>query len=112
MSATVSDAGTHFIVSGASREAVEAKLAELAASGGKVLSPPAQVGAKWIATCENRRMSVRATVERLGMKSIVTAPTREAVDEKVGELVQFGARLEQPAECVDGVWTAVCDGPA
>jgi hypothetical protein len=43
------------------------------------------------------------------MKSIVTGPTREAVDAKVRELVEFGARLDQEPELIDGVWTAVLD---
>ena len=106
---TVSDAGTHFLVSGPSREAVEAELARLAEQGAKLLAPPALVGAKWLATCENRRAAVRVTVEKVGLKSIVSGPTREAVELKVKELLGYGARLDQQVELVDGVWTAVCD---
>jgi len=40
---------------------------------------------------------------------IITGPTREAVDEKVRDLVQFGAVLVSDIELNDGVWTAVCD---
>jgi class 3 adenylate cyclase len=108
--ATVSDAGSHFIVSGATRESVETELARLANEGVKVISAPAQVGALWMATFENRRYAVRVNVEKLGMKTVVSAPTREAVEAKVGELVQFGARIDQPLEEYDGVWTAVLDG--
>ena len=43
------------------------------------------------------------------MKTVVTAPTREAVDAKVAELIEFGARLEQEIEQIDGVWTALLD---
>ena len=107
--ATVSDAGSHFIVSGPTRESVEAELARYAADGTNVIAAPAQVGAKWMATFENRRRAVRVSVEKLGMKTVVTAPTREAVDAKVTELVEFGARLEQEIEQIDGVWTAVLD---
>ena len=107
--ATVSDAGSHFIVSGPTRESVEAELARYAADGANVIAAPAQVGAKWMATFENRRRAVRVSVEKLGMKTVVTAPTREAVDAKVTELVEFGARLEQEIEQIDGVWTAVLD---
>src|SRR6185295_5122144 len=81
--ATVSDAGMHFIVSGTTRDSVEAELARFAAEGAKVISAPAQVGAKWMATFENRRASVRVIVEKLGMKTVVTAATREAVEAKV-----------------------------
>jgi hypothetical protein len=107
--ATVSDAGMHFIVSGTTRESVEAELSRFAAEGAKVISPPTQVGAKWMATFENRRASVRVSVEKLGMKTMVTAATREAVEAKVNELVSFGARIDQPVEEIGGVWTAVLD---
>ena len=107
--ATVSDAGTHFIVSGPSREAVEAELARLGADGAKLLAPPALVGAKWIAACENRRASMRVNVEKLGMKSIITGSSREAVEAKLKEFLNFGARLDGEIELVDGTWTAVCD---
>jgi class 3 adenylate cyclase len=107
--ATVSDAGSHFIVSGPTRESVEAELARLAGEGANVIAAPAQIGATWMATFENRRRAVRVNVEKLGMKTMVSAPTREAVDAKVAELVQFGARLDQEIEQIDGVWTAVLD---
>ncbi len=106
---TVSDAGTHFIVSGPSGEALKPVLEALAKKGHKLLAAPSQVGNKWMATVDNPKLAVAATVEKLGMKSIVTGPTREAVELKVRELLQFGARLDQQVELVDGVWTAVCD---
>ena len=62
-----------------------------------------------MATVDNPKRAVLATVEKFGMKSIVTGPTREAVDDKVRELVEFGARLDQEIEQIDGVWTAVLD---
>ena len=107
--ATISDAGTHFLISGGSRESVEAELARFAAEGAKVLAAPAQVGAKWMATCENRRAAARVKVEKFGMKTILSAATREAVEAKLKELLQFGARVDQDIELVDGLWTAVCD---
>jgi len=107
--ATISDAGTRLIVSGGTREAVEAELARLAGAGVKVLAAPALVGAKWMATCENRRGGVRVNVEDFGMKKMITAATREAVELKVKELVGFGARLDGEIQQIDGVWTAICD---
>jgi class 3 adenylate cyclase len=109
---TVSDAGSHFIVSGSTRDSVEAELNRFAAEGAKVTSPPAQVGAKWMATFENRRAAARINVEKLGMKTMVSAGTREAVEAKVNELVSFGARIDQPVEENGGVWTAVLDDAA
>jgi class 3 adenylate cyclase len=107
--ARVSDAGSHFIVSGSTRQSVDAVLERMAREGVKLLSPPALVGARWMATCENRRHAVRASVEQFGLKSVISGPTREVVEAKVGELLQFGAALVQEIECVDGVWTAVCE---
>ena len=108
----MSDAGSHFIISGSTRESVAAVLERLAAEGSKVLAPPTMVGAKWMATCENRRATARVSVEKLGLKTMVCGPTREAVEGKLRELLQYGARLEQPVECIDGVWTAVCESAA
>jgi class 3 adenylate cyclase len=110
--ARISDAGTHFIISGNTRGSVEAEIARLGAEGARVLAAPALVGAKWMATCENRRAAARVNVEKLGMKRIITAPTREAVEMRLKELMVFGARLDGEIELVDGVWTAVCDEPA
>ena len=112
MSVTVSDAGTHYIIAGASRESVEAELERRVAAGAQVRSEPALVGAKWMATFENPRLSVHVSVEKLGMKSIVTASTREAVEAKLAELIELGARVAQPLEEIDGVWTAVVDDAA
>jgi hypothetical protein len=110
--ATISDAGTHFIVSGPSRESVETELARLGEEGAKVLATPTLVGAKWMATFENRRATMRVNVEKLGMKSIITGASREAVELKLRELLGFGARLDREIELVDGTWTAVCDHPS
>jgi hypothetical protein len=107
--ARISDAGTHFIISGGTRESVSAVLERLAAEGARVLAEPALVGAKWIATCEHRRATMRVAVERFGLKTVVSGPTREAVEAKVRELLDYGARLEQDVECIDGVWSAVCE---
>jgi hypothetical protein len=105
----ISDAGSHFIISGTTRERVAATLERLAADGARLLAEPTMVGARWMATCENRRHAVRVSVEQFGLKSIVSGPTREVVEAKVRELLQFGASLVQEIECVDGVWTAVCE---
>jgi hypothetical protein len=105
----VSDAGSHFILSGSTRESVAAALERLAGEGAKVLAEPTLVGAKWMATCENRRAAARVSVEKLGLRTIVCGPTREAVEAKVRELLQYGARLDREVECIDGVWTAVCE---
>ena len=91
------------------REGVAATLERLAADGARMLAEPTMVGARWMATCENRRQSARVNVEQVGLKTVVSGATREAVDAKVRELLQFGAALVQELDCVDGVWTAICE---
>jgi len=108
--ASVFDAGPHLIVSAYDRAVVQKALDELAAKGARVVSPISRVGEKWMASCEHP--DVRASeckIEKLGLTSIVTGPTRQAVATKVEELVERGARLTGEIEQDGGVWTAVCD---
>jgi class 3 adenylate cyclase len=108
--ASVFDAGPHLIVSAYDRAVVQKALDELAAKGARVVSPISRVGEKWMASCEHP--DVRASeckVEKFGLTSVVTGPTRQAVVTKVEELVERGARLTGEIEQDGGVWTAVCD---
>ena len=105
----VFDAGTHFIVSGYSQAGVQEAVKKLAQQGSKLLSPLTQVGSKWVASVDNPKLAVQATVEDFGFKRIVSGPTREAVQLKVQDLIERGAVLVQEAELHDGVWTAVCE---
>ncbi len=108
--AKVFDAGANLIVSGSSRSSVQEALARLARGGAQVVSEVNQVGDKWVASCTHPKVPVGACkVEKVGLMRVVTGPTREAVDDKVRELLQFGAKLVSEAECANGVWTAVCD---
>ena len=107
--AQVFDAGTHFIVSGYSQAAVQEAIKKLAAQGGKLLSPLTQVGSKWVASVDNPKLAVKATVEEFGFKHVVSGPTLEAVQLKLHDLLERGAVLVQEAELADGVWTAVCE---
>jgi hypothetical protein len=98
------------MISGYERAAVQKALDDIAGKGARVISPITHVGDKWIASCEHPgvRMS-ECKVEKLGLTSIVTGPTREAVQRKVEELVELGARQSGEIEQDGGVWTAVCD---
>jgi len=107
--AQVFDAGTHFIVSAYSRARLDDAVAGLARQGSRLLSPPTQVGAKWLASVDNPRLAVQAEVREFGFKRVITGPTLEAVRLKVQDLVERGAVLVQDAELADGVWTAVCE---
>lgn len=106
--AVISDTGTHLVVSGYSEAAVLEALRRMEAQGRQVVSPPARIGEKWFASVDKAE-AAGATVESFGLKRVVTAPTREAAEQKVRELREYGAVLVHDIECVDGVWTAVCE---
>lgn len=106
--AQISDAGSHFIVSGYSEAAVREALAQLAAAGGTLSSPISSIGAKWMASV-NKPGAAGASVQDFGFTRIVSGPTRESVEVKLRELLEYGASIVQHAELVDGVWTAVCE---
>jgi len=66
---------------------------------------------KWVAACTHpvRSEGDPCKVEHLGLKRIVTGPTRGLVRLKAEELVQMGGTLIGDVENVDGTWTALCD---
>jgi len=107
--AQISDAGPHLIVSGYSDAAVRAALDRLALEGRHASGPITCIGSKWFASVPNPVRAVEATVQEFGFTTVVSGPTREVVEARLKELLEYGARLVQPAELVDGVWTAVCD---
>jgi class 3 adenylate cyclase len=108
--ARVFDAGPHLIISGYNRAKVAQALDALARKGARVISPIAQVGEKWMASCEPPGSRLGdCKVETLGYTRIVTGPTRKAVADKVDELVRTGDRLVGEIEQADDGWTAVCD---
>ena len=109
--ARVVDTGTALMISGNSRTSVELALRQLEAKGGIPLSAASQVGAKWYASCSHPGHTghVECKVEYVGLKRVITGPTRDAVASKVAELTSFGAKLVGDIEEIDGRWTAICD---
>jgi class 3 adenylate cyclase len=107
--AQVFDAGTHFIVSAFSQAKLQEAIQQLTVKGCKLISPPTQVGSKWVASIDNPRLAIQATVEEFGFKRVISGPTREAVQMKVQDLIERGAVLVQETEFAEGVWTAVCE---
>lgn len=108
--ASVFDAGPHLIISGYDRAAVQKSLEEMSSKGARIISPITRVGDKWMTSCEHPdvRMS-ECKVEKFGLTTVITGPTRQAVEKKVEELVELGARLQGAIEQDGGAWTAVCD---
>ncbi|HEX9881040.1 MAG TPA: hypothetical protein VGA65_00885 [Hyphomicrobium sp.] len=129
------DAGAKLLLSGADAEELRAVLHDFIRRGAKVVSPPMQLGGKWVTACTVPTQSHPADksdtlhvadlasprpekasgdddpckVEALGLKRIVTGPTRGLVRLKVEEMVDMGATMIGDVENVDGTWTALCD---
>jgi class 3 adenylate cyclase len=107
--AEIFDAGEQLIVSAYSRSRVQEELDRLAQIGARVLSEITEVGNKWVASCGRPNIPTLSRVERFGGMRVVTGPTREVVAAKVKKLVDVGATIVSDAECINGVWTAVCE---
>lgn len=129
------DAGAKLLLSGTDAEEIRSVLHDFIRRGAKVVTPPTQLGGKWITACTVPIQSHPADksdtlqladlakaqpqeaakgydpckVEALGFKRIVTGPSRSLVRLKAEELVQMGATMIGDVEDVDGVWTALCD---
>ena len=97
------------VLSGTDPDEVKSVLRDFVWRGAKVVAPPAQLGREWVAACVFPIQSPpadRTKVEKLGLKRIVTGPTKASVQLRVAEM---GATLIGEIEEVDGTWTAVCD---
>ena len=132
----VLDAGPKRLISGIEVAAVEAVLNDHLARGSKIVTPLTKVGSKWIAACtvpvkthpadQTTTLNLAAfpaqvdpyadeadgecRIEKLGFKWIVKGPTKVAVQAKVEELVDLGAKLLGDIEVEEnGQWVAMCD---
>ena len=107
--AEVFDAGDQLIVTAHTRSRVQDELDRLQQLGSKVLSEITEFGDKWIASCARPDIPTLTRVEQLGNTRIVTGKTREAVTAKLGKLAETGAVMVGDIECINKVWTAVCE---
>jgi predicted enzyme related to lactoylglutathione lyase len=126
--------GDDIMISGQTREDVEAALQDLVDRGGKVITPLSQVGRTWVAACsappkvedidrtstldlrqieaaqrKRRPEAALCQVEEAGLKRIITGPSYDAVHAKLAELLEAGASLVSHPEESFGSWIAVCD---
>jgi class 3 adenylate cyclase len=106
--AFIVDAGAQILVSAYSEAAVQEALERLTKEGRRLTAPPAKIGSKWFASVDKSE-AAGASVEQFGLTQMISGPTREAVETKVRELQDYGARLVREIDLVDGVWTAVCE---
>ncbi|MGE5639091.1 MAG: hypothetical protein ACM30H_03280 [Clostridia bacterium] len=128
------DAGGDILISGETREEVDAALKDLVSRGADVVTPLSLVGRTWVAACsqptnaseldrtstldlrdiqaamrERRPEAALCQVEEAGLKRIVTGPTFDAVHARLSELIEQGATLVSEPEESFGSWIAVCD---
>jgi hypothetical protein len=129
------DAGGDILISGETSGDVQDALDELVARGARVITPLSRVGASWVAACSAptkedidrsqtldlsrmqalQKLRLRhpqaalCTVDKLGLKRVVSQPTREAVQARLDELVAEGAELVSAPEESFGAWVGVCD---
>lgn len=128
------DTGTDILISGESREEVAAALQDLVARGAAVITPLSQLGRSWVAACTHPRKEHAADrtstldlreiqaaqrqrrpeaalcrVEEMGLKRVVTGPSRDAVHARLAELLEEGATLVSDVQEDFGSWIAVCD---
>jgi hypothetical protein len=71
----VANLGTHTMVSGPQKSAVEAKVAELVSKGAKLVSKVEPLGRNWVATLEDRTAAPDVDgcrVARISLQIIVT----------------------------------------
>jgi hypothetical protein len=100
--------GGNLLISGVERAVVEAALNAHVKKGAKVLSPVHQLGARWMATCEDLSDPVhRCELIRMGAQLMVKGPSRDAVQSKLEELLAKGGKVISDPRENSGVWVAV-----
>jgi hypothetical protein len=125
----ISDTGSSLLIAGMEREAVQAALDGLIARGSSVVSPPSQLGKKWIASCSKPttqsgseelsnfddvvRDAVWASVkvEDAGSKLIVTGKERAAVERALQLLVAHSGGAATPVSPLGNGWIGSCANP-
>lgn len=133
------DAGEKLLLSGQDPADVEAKLRYYVGRGSVIVSPLTRVGNAWVAACtppvqeadrsttldlakilEAQRAARPVpqnepesdgvcTVEKIGLKRLVTGPTLAAVQAITERFLELGAGIESGPEEIFGQWSAVCD---
>lgn len=112
---TITEMDDHLLIKARELAQVEAVVSYYVKNGYEQLDTAKPLGNNWIATV--RRLTVRAeralvTATRIGLQTVLEAPTRTLVDEHIEQMTTHGAVLVAGPEHVDGRWVAVIDDKA
>ncbi len=130
----ISDTGSSLLITGLDRNAVQAALDGMVARGSSVVSPPSQLGTKWVASCSKPdkpaarverdgddlsdlddvvRDAVWASVkvEDAGAKLIVTGKEKTAVERALQLLASHGGGVGTPVSPFGSGWIGSCSNP-
>lgn len=125
----ISDTGSSLLVTGLDRNAVQAALDGMVARGSSVVSPPSQLGTKWVASCSKPttqagsqdpgnfddviRDAVWASVkvEDAGTKLIVTGKEKAHVEKALQLLATHGGGAITPVAPFGNSWIGSCANP-
>jgi hypothetical protein len=127
----ISDTGTNLLITGSDRGAVQAALDGMIARGSSMVSPPAQIGQKWLASCSKPATqdtsgsaesgpfddvirdavwtSVR--VEEAGANLIVTGKEKALVEKALQLLAAQGSGAVAPVAPFGNGWIGSCANP-
>lgn len=108
----VAKMGTHTVVSGPGKAAVETRVHELVRRGARLVGKVEPLGRNWVATLEDAGAGPDqdgCRVARVGLQIIVTGPDRASVHKRVQALMQDGAILKWPPQENTNGWSAVLD---
>ncbi|HET9042668.1 MAG TPA: hypothetical protein VFN70_05940 [Burkholderiales bacterium] len=125
----ISDTGSSLLVTGLDRNAVQAALDGMVARGSSVVSPPSQLGTKWVASCSKPTAQVgnqdpsnfddvirdavwaSVKVEDAGTKLIVTGKERAPVERALQLLSAHGGGAITPVAPFGSGWIGSCANP-
>jgi hypothetical protein len=127
----ISDTGSSLLITGLERQAVQAALDGMVARGSSIVSPPSQLGTKWVASCSKPTRHGQAASEELtnfddvvrdavwasvkiedaGAKLIVTGKERTAVERALQLLVAHGGGTPTPVASFGNGWIGSCSNP-
>lgn len=125
----ISDTGSSLLVAGLERNAVQAALDGMVARGSSIVSPPSQLGTKWVASCTKPttqtssqdpdnfddviRDAVWASVkvEDAGSRLIVTGKEKAPVERALQLLAAHGGGATTPVAPFGNGWIGSCANP-